>query len=538
MSSKPTMLANTIHDPNVINAPMNEPLLNQNQVQDQDHDQDRVQDQEEVQDQDQDQNQDQVEIEVEGDPDVKNQDKDELDEKHTDDSSDAKKKPRVQSNKQNDKSKDFKPRGFKDRAQNQPVTDYTLNEQDEKVKELVLGYLEEWQNSDGSSESMAMTYGEIWSGKADALTLGWALLAAVDDLQIKCQTDKTQVPILKRILGTGDIELARSVLRISEPLTNTYHRVYVKKRQNESEANNETNNDNKQTVPYSVPSPNEYKTTLNDASVWTLAKFLRCQVCAGVNRCFPRRLHGLPLVSHVVEPSLTLGKIKVVSKDKQKEKDKNKDKNKEKEKRDYNDKKSTSPAQYCLVDEAAWDGNLVYLNLIDALNEIKDSYNRILNSTLDFSDAYTAAGRLRREANQIKRNEDREVRNNARKDAQNNRNENGSINKDSRNFNKNNNNNYKGNTRQQQQQSSNDSHQATSEGKNKPTNEKEKKAVSVSIPTAPTVIPWKKTGNRRNVEEVDDDGYKIVKKNYNSMSKGTKSSRVRVVNNNNNNNNN
>jgi hypothetical protein len=234
---------------------------------------------------------------------------------------------------------------------------YTLTPGEESVSALCNGYLESWNSS-------ASELANVLASDVSPYDLAFAFLAATESLRDSLSTEPEMLPVFKHVLKSGYLELASAFVNFNNPLSNEYHRIFVKKR---TESDPPTN--------FRVtPNRDELNTVLNDASVWTLAKLFHGQIVAGTGRCFPRRCQGLPLVS--------AGSVK----------------NHEAHQKNHDDSRAKRPEpEYCVIENAAWNGKFVSDRLIDFLESIREPYNRVLKTGPDFSQAYKDAGALRRQ---------------------------------------------------------------------------------------------------------------------------------------------
>ncbi|VBB18231.1 hypothetical protein YASMINEVIRUS_694 [Yasminevirus sp. GU-2018] len=165
--------------------------------------------------------------------------------------------------------------------------DYTLTAEDQAVLAKADGYLAKWFAKDEYGESLADAHGGRWLERTSLRTSAWALLAAVDHTKRQLANgDRSQVPILVAVARTGQIELARAVLRADECLAflDRPQRMFVR----EEDFNSRVHVGN-----------GELHTPLKECSLWTLCKYNRGQICAGINACYERRLRDLPILPEV-----------------------------------------------------------------------------------------------------------------------------------------------------------------------------------------------------------------------------------------------
>lgn len=245
----------------------------------------------------------------------------------------------------------------------EPV-DYTIGDEELAVIALCNGYLALWNAKDEEGNSLAEDYDDLPVSDAGPRVTSWAFLAAMDDLRIRAASDPTQVPVLCAIARTKYPQMARAGLRMDPlPLSEHVHRVFVDRDAFDARID---------------PTSAERSSKLGQSSVWTLAKWLNAQWRAGVNRCFHPNLRDLPLVPPSHE-------AKVQGKGKGNGSQNSND----------NRQSRNEPVSRC-PEDSAWN-RLASPDLVGALYDIKDAYNRMLCSSPDLSMAYREHGRLRRE---------------------------------------------------------------------------------------------------------------------------------------------
>lgn len=243
------------------------------------------------------------------------------------------------------------------------AVDYTIGPDELAVIALATGYLAKWNAEDESGNSMAKDYNNTRVCDAGPRLASWALLAAIDDLRIRSATDPTLVPVLCAVARTQFPAMARSGLRMDpHPLSEQVHRAFV---------------DRDSFNPRVNLTSAEREGLLGQSSVWTLAKWVSAQWRAGVNRCFAPNLRDLPIVPTPAQPKGGKGKKQAADFDSEGRRERSK------------------PVSRC-PEESAWN-RYASPDLVGALYDIKDAYNRMLCSSPDLSQAYKEQGRLRRE---------------------------------------------------------------------------------------------------------------------------------------------
>jgi hypothetical protein len=204
---------------------------------------------------------------------------------------------------------------------------------------------------------------QLWAGSCSGQVLAAALLAELERQHIASAKNLSLVPIVRALTQMGDeavnyCTLAKRWVDCEHPMATVKQRVFVDK--------NTFN-------PHVDAGFNEQKTPICEASLWTILKLFVAQVRAGVNNCFERRYHGLPLAMQVKKETSPTGKGKAKGRGKERE------------------QPLVAP-----IEEATWNG-MASLNLIQLLEGLMENYNWMLYTSPDMSEAYKESGVLRRQ---------------------------------------------------------------------------------------------------------------------------------------------
>jgi hypothetical protein len=251
----------------------------------------------------------------------------------------------------------------------QPVK-YQLTAQDHAVLGRTKDYLAAWERKTPGIPSLQENFGAASVGSVGPSVLAWAFLAATDDLVSRNIHEPFYEPILVILARSPYIELARTVIKINHPVTTQTHHVYWNK-SNESSDSRDTDTGS--------------RTSVERASVWTLARFLDTQIRAGVNRCFSRRpgnSSGFPLVTMQQAQALE-NKLRNVGAGKSGQ--------------DPDAARSRPPRPaHLIVEDATWDGR-ASMELCSGLTNLMIRYNAMLGYSCDFAEAIKHSNELRRQ---------------------------------------------------------------------------------------------------------------------------------------------
>jgi hypothetical protein len=232
--------------------------------------------------------------------------------------------------------------------------DYTRTSNDTDVLAMANGYLAKWGRKDENGTSLRTIHGKRWLKWITLRISAYAFLAAVDYTNIQIANgEHSQEPIVIAIARTGHIELARYIIRAYECLEflDTTQNVNV----NEDDFNYRIH------ICHS-----ELITPLGECNLLTLCKYIKGQICTGINNCFDSRLRDLPII---FDPNTNNNDSSV-----------------------YNVPTSRSP------ELASWH-NHTSRSFIGSINELSYSYNRVLAHTVDISRAFQEADTRRRAYN-------------------------------------------------------------------------------------------------------------------------------------------
>ena len=204
------------------------------------------------------------------------------------------------------------------------------------LQEKCKGFLSQWNTNQNN--------GKISIARSSVRNLALAILASVDELS--CNNDPN-LSICSAINSSPIVDASLQIVKIGvHPIWDHSHKIFV----TPSEFN-----------PKIHVTALELQTNLSNASFWTLAKAFTQKFCAGINKCFHNSLKDLPFS------------------DLSSNKNRNAD----------NEVISRS------TDNATW-GYLASSGFSDMLYEISDTYNAILSSPPDFSEAYKEFYRIKR----------------------------------------------------------------------------------------------------------------------------------------------
>jgi len=183
-----------------------------------------------------------------------------------------------------------------------------------------------------------------------------ALLASTDhEHSLFTKGDRSREPVLCEIARSGLLSAARALIRVDHEVVEQRHNVFVKKDEFDGRFN---------------VGAAEGKTGLAECSIWTLAKALTAQLQAGVDRCFERRLKGLPILPAPKET-------------------------KQRKQTDEDGRRVREKPTQRAVEEAAW-GGLASPDFCGVVDDLAKHYNNTLWTVPDFSSAYKAANTLSR----------------------------------------------------------------------------------------------------------------------------------------------
>jgi hypothetical protein len=214
--------------------------------------------------------------------------------------------------------------------------------QELEILELVKGKFEIWNTS------MAETFKDDMIKDINLLTASWALLAHTEFLFLKCDRYKGNIVIIRRLIETGFIEIASNILRLPTMKKGIPHQLITNIHY--------VSTDKKNFNPYVNIKYLEMDCLVNEASAWTLVKWINAQLRAGINKCY----NFLPDTEIVSYKDIKQG-VRVRTP----------------EGSSYNNYTSE-----------------LLVNIIDILRE---KYNKMLTTNIDFSQAYNQANAIKKQ---------------------------------------------------------------------------------------------------------------------------------------------
>jgi hypothetical protein len=214
--------------------------------------------------------------------------------------------------------------------------------QELEILELVKGKFEIWNTS------MAETFKDDMIKDINLLTASWALLAHTEFLFLKCDRYKGNIIIIRRLIETGFIEIASNILRLPTMKKGIPHQLITNIHY--------VSTDKKNFNPYVNIKYLEMDCLVNEASAWTLVKWINAQLRAGINKCY----NFLPDTEIVSYKDIKQG-VRVRTP----------------EGSSYNNYTSE-----------------LLVNIIDILRE---KYNKMLITNIDFSQAYNQANAIKKQ---------------------------------------------------------------------------------------------------------------------------------------------
>jgi len=214
--------------------------------------------------------------------------------------------------------------------------------QELEILELVKGKFEIWNTS------MAETFKDDMIKDINLLTASWALLAHTEFLFLKCDRYKGNIVIIRRLIETGFIEIASNILRLPTMKKGIPHQLITNIHY--------VSTDKKNFNPYVNIKYLEMDCLVNEASAWTLVKWINAQLRAGINKCY----NFLPDTEIVSYKDIKQG-VRVRTP----------------EGSSYNNYTSE-----------------LLVNIIDILRE---KYNKMLITNIDFSQAYNQANAIKKQ---------------------------------------------------------------------------------------------------------------------------------------------
>lgn len=251
--------------------------------------------------------------------------------------------------------------------------DFVLTGDDHRVLQLTKGYHSAWLQEDSTGVSFNSEWKDVPLEVVPADITARALLAAIAFAMSKLPKDASQAPILAAVARSGYVEFALKVIQIAD---------------NASTSNSEGGTDflrRYYRIKYAKDTFNhrvnvgmtELKTNITSTSIWTLIKHLHTQVCYAINRFYKPVYRDLPIVAEPVESS-------------------NQSKTSAKSKAKSADKKRHEVPTTRTPEDALWYER-ASCDLALALYDISDTYNRVLQTTPDLSQAYRVHGMIQRE---------------------------------------------------------------------------------------------------------------------------------------------
>jgi hypothetical protein len=195
---------------------------------------------------------------------------------------------------------------------------------------------------------MAETFKDDMIKDINLLTASWALLAHTEFLFLKCDRYKGNIVIIRRLIETGFIEIASNILRLPTMKKGIPHQLITNIHY--------VSTDKKNFNPYVNIKYLEMDCLVNEASAWTLVKWINAQLRAGINKCY----NFLPDTEIVSYKDIKQG-VRVRTP----------------EGSSYNNYTSE-----------------LLVNIIDILRE---KYNKMLITNIDFSQAYNQANAIKKQ---------------------------------------------------------------------------------------------------------------------------------------------